>query len=217
MPRPEKPIREAGPDLTRLAQHLRDCRRTARLTYDELAERTGKSASTLKRAASGESIPERQTVIAFVLGCVDGDGQIPIMNGALYWWAEARIAERGKLHQMPRPVHPTLITTKGELSLALAHFYEATGAPSLRDLQLWAGGAHLLPLSTAARIVNRQALPASPQQLEAFLTACRVDKLNRHRMLKAWTLVTDPGRSRDDARKTAESARLSAVDRRLRN
>lgn len=31
--------------------------------------------------------------------------------------------------------------------------------------------AHLLPVSSAARIVARQALPASPQQCVAFLTA----------------------------------------------
>lgn len=63
------------------------------------------------------------------------------------------------------------MTTAGDFSEALEYFYERAGALPLRRLQALAGGSHVLPVSTAARIVRRQALPAGRQQCIAFLTA----------------------------------------------
>ncbi|WP_327135960.1 hypothetical protein OG311_38415 (plasmid) [Streptomyces sp. NBC_01343] len=82
--------------------------------------------------------------------------------------------DRGRLAQLRKPALPQFINGRRELSAALEYFYEDAGAPPLRRLTELAGGTHLLPVSSAARIVSRQALPASRQQMVAFLTACGV-------------------------------------------
>ncbi|CAL9633260.1 hypothetical protein SUDANB120_06162 (plasmid) [Streptomyces sp. enrichment culture] len=96
------------------------------------------------------------------------------------------------------------------------------GAPSLRRLQERAGGAHLLPVSSAARIVTRQALPASRQQCVAFLTALEVvpgvvrrladtyDRVTAH-PTDSWRGLTNLEAARVLAAGTSESR-----DRRLR-
>ncbi|MFD7258882.1 helix-turn-helix domain-containing protein [Streptomyces sp. NPDC059874] len=156
-------------------------RQWAGLTYDELAVKTGLSAATLKRASSGKVVPRLETAQAMAAAC---DGNLTRI-GAL--WRAARAADRGLLAQLSRPAAPELITSRAEpsraepsraepsraeLSVALQYFYEKAGAPSLRLLARRAGGTHLLPVSSAARIVNRQALPVSRQQCVAFLSAC---------------------------------------------
>lgn len=158
---------------------------------DELAAKTGRSPATLKRAASGRTAPSWETAMEFVSAC----GSRPADLKAV--WLKARIAERGRLKRLRRPRAPELATTFGDLGEAMEYFYEAAGAPSLRQLQEQAGGRHLLPLSSAARIVNREALPASRQQCLAFLTACGLggrtaerwapafDRITRHRDLDA--------------------------------
>ncbi|MFF4105683.1 helix-turn-helix domain-containing protein [Streptomyces sp. NPDC001903] len=149
-----------------LAAALRQLRAQSGLTYDELAARTGLSAATLKRASSGRTVPSWTTLTAACGGEPRG--------GIVELWRSARAADRGRLKGLRRPPAPELITTAGQLSEALEYFYEKAGAPSLRQLQARAGGAHLMPVSSAARIVARQALPASRQQCVAFLTALDV-------------------------------------------
>ncbi|MFI8263517.1 helix-turn-helix domain-containing protein [Streptomyces sp. NPDC085665] len=151
-----------------LAKTLRRFRRVAGLSYDELAARTGLSAATLKRAASGKTVPSEDTVKTIATAC----GQDP--ETLRWFWLHARIADRGRLAQLRKPALPQFINGRRELSAALEYFYEDAGAPPLRRLTELAGGTHLLPVSSAARIVSRQALPASRQQMAAFLTACGV-------------------------------------------
>ncbi|MFJ6797295.1 helix-turn-helix domain-containing protein [Streptomyces sp. NPDC091268] len=201
-------------ELAELAFLLRLLRSEAGVTYDELAERTGVSAATLKRAASGGAVPALKTVRVFAQACI-GDGQEWAIGRAIGKWRRARVVERGRLRSVARPVHPTLVETRGELSAALVYHYEAGGAPSLRDLQEMAGGAHLLPVSTAARIVTRQSLPASRQQCEAFLAACGVTKGRKAQWGEAWSRVTRSEHARADERKTQASERREAIDRRL--
>ncbi|MGW6413009.1 helix-turn-helix domain-containing protein [Streptomyces vinaceus] len=166
MGRPELPVDETVRERALLAKALRRIRRKARLSYDELAAKTGLSAATLKRAASGKTVPSEDTVKTIATAC----GQDPEI---LHWyWRDARIADRGRLAQLRKPALPQFINGRRELSAALEYFYEDAGAPPLRRLTELAGGAHLLPVSSAARIVSRQALPASRQQMIAFLTAC---------------------------------------------
>ncbi|MFE9484290.1 helix-turn-helix domain-containing protein [Streptomyces spororaveus] len=191
MGRPELPVDHTVPARGVLAEALRALRTGAALTYDELAVRTGLSPATLKRAASGRTVPSWATAKEFASAC----GAPPV--GLRPVWLKARIAERGCLKQLRRPRAPELATTFGDLGEAMEYFYEAAGAPSLRELQEQAGGRHLLPVSSAARIVNREALPASRQQCLAFLTACGLgartaerwaqafDRITRHRDLEA--------------------------------
>ncbi|MEU5069096.1 helix-turn-helix transcriptional regulator [Streptomyces virginiae] len=167
MGRPELPVDHTVPERGELAEALRRIRKVAGLSYDELADKTGLSAATLKRAASGKTVPAEETLTAFATAC--GDDAVDALRRV---WLNARIADRGRLAQLRKPALPQFIDGRRELSAALEYFYEAAGAPSLRCFVALAGGAHLLPVSSAARIVKRQALPASRQQMVAFLTAC---------------------------------------------
>ncbi|MFJ5552503.1 helix-turn-helix domain-containing protein [Streptomyces sp. NPDC093225] len=187
MGRPEKPVDRAVPERAQLAEWLRARRQESGLTYDELATATGLSAATLKRAASGRDLPRRETVLAF-LQATGGDYEAFTLG----LWLKARIADRGRLRTLRRPPTPALISHRSELSAALEYLYEACGAPSLRELQQRAGGSHVLPVSTAARVVSRQALPASRQQFEAFLRGCGVASRALADWLHLWDTVAVP-------------------------
>ncbi|MFD6917755.1 helix-turn-helix domain-containing protein [Streptomyces virginiae] len=192
MGRRELPVDHSVPARGELAVVLRELRSAAGLTYDELAAATGVSAATLKRAASGRSVPSWETVTAMVAVCGDADGAVG------HLWQRARIVERGRLKELRRPAAPELITTAGALSEALEYFYERAGALPLRRLQALAGGAHLLPVSSAARIVGRQALPASRQQCEAFLAACGIVAKKGKPWADAFDRITTHRRHRTD-------------------
>lgn len=125
---------------------------------------------------------------------------------------EVRPGSRTRPPEEPAPPPaPELITTAGQLSEALEYFYEKAGAPSLRRLQARAGGAHLLPVSSAARIVARQALPASRQQCAAFLSALDVVPGVVRRLADTYDRLTahptDPWRALSDL----EAVRLFAA------
>ncbi|MFF3679847.1 helix-turn-helix domain-containing protein [Streptomyces sp. NPDC002120] len=169
MGRPELPVDHTLPERGELAAALRQIRTLAGLSYDELADRTGLSAATLKRATSGRTVPAEETVTAFATAC--GGDPVDALHRL---WLNARIADRGRLAQLRKPARPRFVDGRRELSAALEYFYEVAGAPPLRRLVDLAGGAHLLPVSSAARIVKRQALPVSRQQMMAFLTACGI-------------------------------------------
>lgn len=235
MGRRELPVDHTVPTRGALAAALREVRSTAGLSYDELAARTGVPATTLKRAASGRCVPAWETVTAIAEVCYAHQELLLEWSmtelGTL--WKEARIAERGRLQNLRRPASPELITTPGALSEALVYFYERSGGLPLRRLQELAGGAHLLPTSTAGRIVNRQALPASRQQCVAFLTACGItlhfvqrwadayDRITAASRTKAWvppsdvsaplTILKDAERLR--ARAAHEALRMSDLHR----
>ncbi|MEV7541224.1 helix-turn-helix domain-containing protein [Streptomyces sp. NPDC089915] len=185
MGRRELPVDRAVPAFAALATALRELRAGAGLTYDELAVKTGLSPTALKRALAGRTLPSRESVTAISEACGGSDAVLKL-------WRQARIAGRGRLPQLRRPAAPELATTRGDLSEALQFFYERAGAPSLRRLQALAGGAHLLPVSSAARIINRQALPASRQQCVAFLTACEVGPGLLRLWADAFTRITSP-------------------------
>ncbi|MCY0931865.1 helix-turn-helix transcriptional regulator [Streptomyces sp. H27-H1] len=184
MGRPELPVDFSVQSRGKLATGLRELRTVAGLTYEELAAKTGVSPATLKRAASGRTVPSWETITAIVAVCGDLAG---VDGMVVHLWQLARIVERDRLSQLRRPGSPELVTTRGALSEALEYFYERAGALPLRRLRALAGGAHLLPVSSAARIVNREALPASRQQCAAFLTACGVGP----RLVERWAEAFD--------------------------
>ncbi|MER6288562.1 helix-turn-helix domain-containing protein [Streptomyces sviceus] len=170
MGRRENPVDHSRPARGRLAEYLRSWRGSAGLTYEELAGRTGLSPATLKRAACGTTVPKRITVEAYVDGC--GGGQEAV-RAADELWRQARVEERGRLPQLRAP-RPELIGDEGDLSRALEVVFEQAGAPSLREIRERSGNPLALPVSSAARIVNRVTIPADQQQLQAFLTGCGV-------------------------------------------
>ncbi|MEU9237354.1 helix-turn-helix domain-containing protein [Streptomyces subrutilus] len=186
MGRPELPVDSTVQARNELAGALRSLRSEARLTYPEMAMKTGMSTATLKRAASGRIVPSYETVSAIAVACGDVAGSVYQL------WLAARTAERGRLGRLRRPAAPELTTTRGALSEAMEYFYERAGAPSLRRLQAAAGGSHLLPVSSAWRIVNREALPASRQQCVAFLTGCGLPDFLVERWADAFDRITRP-------------------------
>jgi transcriptional regulator with XRE-family HTH domain len=186
MGRKEKPVDQSWPARGRLAVHLRGWRDAAGLTYETLARGTGLSPATLKRAASGAVVPRRTTVEAYVEGC--GGGQEAV-RAADELWRQARVEERGRLAQLRAP-RPELIGDEGDLSRALEVVWEQAGAPSLREIKERSGNPLALPVSSAARIVNRDAIPADEQQLRAFLTGCGIPPERHTPWLSAFEKVT---------------------------
>ncbi|MFF5860060.1 helix-turn-helix domain-containing protein [Streptomyces sp. NPDC012751] len=177
MARPERPL-NCLPRRHALAGGLRAIRAQAGVTYADLAEHTGRlSPATLKRVASDVGgVPKWANVEAYYHACLalsgpGGSAGVSAAGADLHrLWCLARREERGTL--AVRTLAPGLVRDKADLGYALYALYEHQGAPALRELQQRAGGALHLPLSTAARIVTRQALPADTQQYQAFLAGC---------------------------------------------
>jgi transcriptional regulator with XRE-family HTH domain len=168
--RKEKEIVTDNAALRELAEWLRAQRARRRLTNRELAERTGFNATTLQRAASGQSVPQRGTVLAYARGCEAS------LEDARRRWGLARqehLRLTGRRSRSPAP-SPAFIRDLVELSAALREVYEKAGAPSLRTMEERAGGYGALPRSSAHRIVNKRAVPRGQGQLIAFLRACEV-------------------------------------------
>ncbi|MGW1871635.1 helix-turn-helix domain-containing protein [Streptomyces mauvecolor] len=182
MGRHEEPVDYSMPSRGALAAFLRNRRRAAGLTYAQLASLTGLSASTLKRAGSGRVTPAESTVEAVVEAC--GGDTIDLLMGRQFWQL-ARVEQRGHRNRLSAP-HPTLIISQIELSIGLVNLYEQAGAPSLRKIQR-RGGPQWLALSSASRIIHRQALPTSRGQMAAFLRACRVPERSQGDWLDAWS------------------------------
>ncbi|MDA4893425.1 helix-turn-helix transcriptional regulator [Streptomyces sp. MS2A] len=187
MGRPEK-IPAGPPHLQRLVRYLRDLRATESVTYEEMADRTNVSAATLKRVASGTTVPRWPRVMQFCTAASSGPVRVKIVHDAHQLWARARMEQRGTLHlKTPRPEY---IADQADLSLALYTLYEYDGAPPLRYVQERAGGTVHLPLSTLARIVSRQTLPADSQQFSAFLRGCGVPEIQQSKWEVAFRKVT---------------------------
>lgn len=72
MARPESQVDHTVPALGMLAEYLRRLRRTAGLSYGDLAARSDCSAAHLKRAASGWTLPARPVMLAYVGGMYGG-------------------------------------------------------------------------------------------------------------------------------------------------
>jgi transcriptional regulator with XRE-family HTH domain len=131
MGRPENPIDTTVPERAALAAMLRRLRQRSRLTYQDLATHAELSAATLKRAASGTTVPREATVESFVRSCRGSETEVAT---AIALWKKARIAERGQLHGLNAPA-PSCISSQRDLSLALRAAYERAGASTLRRMQ----------------------------------------------------------------------------------
>lgn len=179
--------------LTALLRALKD---RCRLTFSELAERTAQdesgavSASTLKRAAGGRTLPQEDVVTAYVRAC---GATMEDELEALQRWRAARAEERGILADLHAPAVRS-IRTPADLDAALAAAYERAGAPPLRVLQERAttgeaDGTLLLPLTTLWRITRREARPATWEQCAAFLRGCGIHRRRMGRWQEAWQRI----------------------------
>ncbi|MFI1155036.1 multiprotein-bridging factor 1 family protein [Streptomyces sp. NPDC020817] len=165
-----------------LAQGLRNARIRAGLTYSQMAGRTvGFSESTLKRAASGKTLPTRGTVIAYAHACDTEPG--PLLKA----WEEA-VEERRPL----RPAAPRIrkIRDAAALGAALHSLHVKAGNPSCREIDKRtrsSPGIIRVPRTTAHQILYRQRFPSSRTQLKALLTVLGVSAAEHAEWLQAWS------------------------------
>ncbi|MEU2778186.1 helix-turn-helix transcriptional regulator [Streptomyces sp. NPDC007162] len=94
--RKERPIASSNRALVKLARWLRDQRSDSGCSYAELAARVGVHATTLQRAASGQSVPSERSVRAYAVACGAS------VDTAMDLWRQAR---RGRL-RMDHPGSP---------------------------------------------------------------------------------------------------------------
>lgn len=179
--------------LTALLRALKD---RCRLTFSELADRAAQgesaavSASTLKRAAGGHTLPQEDVVTAYVRACgATAEEELE----ALKRWRAARAEQRGILADLHAPAVRS-IRTPADLDAALAAAYERAGAPPLRVLQERAttdeaDGTMLLPLTTLWRITRREARPATWEQCAAFLRGCGIHPRRMGPWQEAWQRI----------------------------
>ncbi|MFE6819601.1 helix-turn-helix domain-containing protein [Streptomyces sp. NPDC057675] len=199
MGRTANPINYDVPTRGQLAELLRG--EKAGKTYDDLASLSGVSAATLKRAASGNTIPSEKVIDAFLEAC----GSDP--RTARKAKSLRRHARRDELGGYTRPVRPVTINTGDKLADALIDTYRNAGAPTYREMQTRAGGAYLISLSTISRILHRQTLPVDTQQMVAFLKGCNVARRDHGEWIEAWRRVHE-----HSSNQAGTQAALSIID-----
>ncbi|GHE15997.1 helix-turn-helix domain-containing protein [Streptomyces alanosinicus] len=184
MCRPEKPLTTSNKALRELQEWLREIRARTGLGYRALSVRAGCHATTLQRAASGETVPKLHTVLNYVRACDASPEKARLL------WKRARY-EAGRLARGGRrglaAPSPWLIRDFVDLSAALREMYAKAGSPPLRAMEQRAGGYGLLPRSTAHRIVAKRAMPHGFRQFQAYLRACEVPEADWPDWQAAWT------------------------------
>lgn len=182
MCRPEKPLTTANKALRELQEWLREQRARTRQGYRALAVRAGCHATTLQRAASGETVPKLQTVLNYARACdASPEEARRLWRNARY--EQTRQTRPGRGRPVPRPEY---VYDFVDLSAAVQDLYEKAGSPPLRTMEQRAGGFGHLPRSTAHRIVTKQAMPHSLQQFQAYLRACEVPEADWPDWEAAW-------------------------------
>jgi len=176
MCRNEATVNRQIPAVGKLADHLRELRDDARFTNVELAEKLDVDIVTVRRAASGNSVPRRKLVEEWTQVC----SGVEEAGREVGMWRQARYQDRRTRSGRPStPLpNPDLVSSRQMLSEAMAELYERAGAPSFREMEERGGQYGALPQNTARRIVQRQTLPRDEKQFRAFLTACEVPRPN---------------------------------------
>ncbi|MEV0368391.1 DNA sulfur modification protein DndB [Streptomyces sp. NPDC050636] len=182
MGRPENQIGlEGDAALRSLALWLRAQRQRADLTYQQMAEVTEYTHSTLSRAANGRRVPRLEVVDAYARAC-DAD-----VSEARRLWRKARQASVHALPGAPdtAAMRPEYVSNFAELHTAMTGVHRSAGMPSLRELARRAGNHGELPRSTLHSILRQQAIP-SRQHLLAFVKACGVSGQATQEWASAW-------------------------------
>lgn len=183
MGRPEKPITTSSKALRELQEWLRVERARTGQGYRSLSVRAGCHATTLQRAASGETVPKLSVVLGYARACdASSDEARRLWKQARY--EASRMARGRRGHPAPRP---EFIRDFVDLGAALVDLYEKAGSPAQRTMEQRAGSYGVLPRSTARRIVNKQAVPHDLPQFLAYLRACEVPEADWPRWETAWT------------------------------
>lgn len=212
MGRTEKPL--AGPlNRVELARYLRYARASAGVTYEEMAGHAVASSATLKRTASGISVPKLSNVEDYMqaLHKANRRSQGGLQLFARRKWEQARMEERGTLHL--RSPYPPRFADQADFRFGLFSLYERSGALPLREIQQRGGGAIYLPLTTLTRIINQKTIPAYPQQLIAFIRGCGKSFVDK--WVEAYVRVTEPIAGQEAVRQViSTSGRFTRCDAR---
>jgi hypothetical protein len=75
MGRPEEPLDRDGSPVREFAFWLRDLRRRAGLTYDQLGKNAHYATSTVQAATAGSRLPTLRVTMAFVEACGGDQGE----------------------------------------------------------------------------------------------------------------------------------------------
>ncbi|OSC66756.1 hypothetical protein B5181_16760 [Streptomyces sp. 4F] len=177
MGRRENPIVPCERELEKLARHLREHRARAGLSYQQLAARSGCSASTLIRAASGELVPKLKTVRAYAGAC----GGDPDETERL--WKRARYRAARSEAEGPVP-HPRYIRNFAELRAALVDLYRKDGARPYRELERASDG--VLAHATVGRFLRQEGGRPTRQFVLAFAQTCGMRGMALREWGQAW-------------------------------
>ncbi|MBL1109748.1 helix-turn-helix domain-containing protein [Streptomyces sp. 5-8] len=192
MARPEQPVDHTVPELGRFAEHLRSMRHAAHLTYRDLASHTSCSAATLKRAASGKSLPSPAVATQYALGCVIVSNDLDAARAASRLRKEAAEAVAEARRRSRRSTvlpKPQFARDEGDLSGALRDAWRRAGEPSFRAMERAAGHHGALPRSTAHAMAKGRTLPREFLQYVLFLEACGISGSDLAPWLRAWSKI----------------------------
>lgn len=177
MGRPDKPVDRTVPARARLADFLRARKATSGTTYEQMAKNSlYSSKATLKRAASGASVPSWETVVDFIsTTATEEEWVVPDRITAQIrgheLWVIARRATRAPYYVYKAP-DPRLIATEADFSKFLRDQHVWSGYPTPGEMQRIVEHPWDLPPSTTRRIIAGEILPVGPHQAMAFLKAC---------------------------------------------
>lgn len=177
MGRRENPIAPCARELEKLVRSLRNQRARAGLTYSQLAARSGLSASTLIRAASGEQVPKLKVVLAYAEGC----GADPDDAERLWKRARYRAARGDDDGHVP---HPCYVRDFGALHAALVDLYRKDGARTYEELENASDG--VLAHATIWRFLHQKCRRPSREFVLAFAQACGAKGRSLQEWGQAW-------------------------------
>lgn len=172
MARPEREL-EARGRLRQLAKWLRDQRARANLAYRQMAEMTGIPATTLSRAASGETLPSRHTVREFARACgANPDKAGQLRDAAAGDWRRHRAGRHTQPGHRGGAYYPENVISPESLIKALSHLRARAGQPSLEELARRTRDTdRYLPSSTISDLFTGRSQPTLATVL-AVATAC---------------------------------------------
>ncbi|MCD9145684.1 helix-turn-helix domain-containing protein [Streptomyces albireticuli] len=176
-----------------LAGLLRDSRRRTGLSRADLAQKIGRSLSTIQRAEAGETPPGLAVIQGYTRICGLDSAEVDKQ------WRAARRSLQGyarrTLTQAPRL---NLIRNDHELGAALVRVWEENDEPSARAMARRAEQRYLstrefalLSKNTAWRITKRRTLPSSEATLKAYLFACDVPERYFDEWVHSWRRVRE--------------------------
>ncbi|WP_338704054.1 helix-turn-helix transcriptional regulator (plasmid) [Streptomyces sp. Q6] len=189
----------------RLAAALRQGRETSGKSREQVADAIPCSLATVQRAEAGKKRPTQTVTRAFAQVCGMNEEKIVRL-----WEAAGRPARGSKRTQAPAV---NFVRTEADLGAALLRVHEDNASPALREMERRAerhGGFGRLDRMTAWRIVHRKVLPATENQLKAFLTACEVPESAFPQWVRAWRRAKADTKA--TARRQAAQARAAKPD-----